>query len=50
MYQQIEKSESSESFRKFMRMIILSRRKHCAHAFQAKFIQAYDKVYQFALN
>jgi len=33
-----------------MSMNISARRKHGAHTFQAKFIQAYDKVYQFALN
>jgi len=31
-------------------MSISARRKHGAHTFQAKFIQAYNKVYQFALN
>ena len=38
----------SLDIRKFMSMSISARRKHGAHTFQAKFIQAYDKVYQFA--
>ena len=40
MYQEIE----SLDIRKFMSISISARRKHDAHAFQAKFIQAYRAV------